>query len=522
MSDDAVPFGDQKPVADIRGIRVVVGATNILDRPKSSRLLKVRDFASAGFGKNYHFPLDDDVGLLFLEECLSPSRWAFATISTPIRPLDEACQNATILGWGKSRAVPDLLYASDGKLRSYVDRIQPYTVCQESYVDLNNGKVLAGFKNDIPFTELRNTISPDRHICHGGNTPSAACLGDSGGPVLVTDRATKRPVIIGVTSFGPTDTCSSSPNYAARVSTYALWIHEEIKSKSACLRYDLSNVFTSYPVTNRPQSRADRKGRCAPDHWQCQYSGACIQFDRVCDGRKDCDDASDESSHVCFGRNSAVNPFRPLVGIDIVGDAMGLRRVTSARTETDDTDDIDMAAPEDELDDKDDATLELIDNPGSVEPINTRLFAKWKQNFGHLVANYTDCPAAYALMDYVRKTHCRIEHDRVMAKVDKSSKSPRVAVTKSLLVSCDKLNDCLGGVTNIDELLDWIEHCSRAPDGVARSSLRIPSWIVDDFQPEIKFCKDARRFVEEETQRFHNAWVFAQKYDTLCQIDISK
>ena len=506
--DDATPFNEEKPVTDLRRVRVLIGATDALNRPKGSRMVKVRDFANAGYNNNYHFPMDNDVGLLFLSQCLSPHRWALATVPTPERSLDGACQNAYVVGWGKHKSVPDLLYKTDGKLRSYVDRIQPYAVCRESYVDLHNGKVYKGLKQSIPLKELHNTISPDRHLCYGGNTPSSSCFGDSGGPITITDPESGKPVIIGVTSFGPTRTCGSTPSYAARVSTYASWIHTMIQDKSACGRFDISRVFTSYPVTERPQSPTDRTGRCGSGRWQCEYSGECIDARNVCDGYPQCDDGSDEYEHVCLGDDSAANTESIPPPIEAVAASMGLVMMEDVDMNMDTSED-GPVGDNDEEDDDDGSDEDSVSDDAVF--LNTRLYSKWREEIGPLVINFSECPAVFALIEHIRDERCPAEYTKLVAGVKGASSNPRVAVTKVMLDSCEKLNECIGDPQNA-LLVAWVKHCTKAP----LPMLKPPDWIRFEFQPHVKFCRSAQSFADEEAQRIPNAMKFARKYDGEC------
>lgn len=505
--DDSTAFNDNKPVSDLRRIRVSVGTTDVLRRAKGSSMLTVRDYANAGYNTNYHFPMDNDIGLFFLSQCLKPAKWSFATIPTPTRPLDDSCQDANVLGWGKHKSVPDLLYKTDGKLRFYKDRIQPYAVCRESYVDLHNGKVLKGLKESIPYKELHNTISPDRHLCHGGNTASSSCFGDSGGPITVADPLTGKPVIIGITSFGPTSTCGSTPSYATRVSTYAGWIHSTIAAKSSCHEFDLASIFTTYPVVERRQSPTDRTGRCAPGQWQCEYSGSCIDVRNVCDGYPQCDDESDEAKHVCFGEDSAANTENIPPPIE---DLEGYLKVTSPDMEIEDP----LVGATTDGDD-DDGEQEEYSDADSVSDddlvINTRLYSKWRADSADISIHYSECPAIYSLLEHIRDNHCKIEYRAVIKGASRSSDNPRVPVSKSLLESCEKLNQCIGESRGT-LIVNWIKHCTKAP----MSSLRPPVWIRDRFKSHLEFCQSAQDYVDEEAQRIPSATKFARKYDKLC------
>jgi secreted trypsin-like serine protease len=504
--DDSTAFNDGKPVTDLRRVRASLGTSDVLKRSKGSSLIPVRDYANAGYNTNYHFPMDNDVGLFFLSDCLSPEKWSFATIPTPIRSLDDSCQNATVIGWGKHKSVPDQLYKSDGKLRSYVDRVQPYAVCRESYVDLHNGKVYKGLKQSIPYKELHNTISPDRHICHGGNTPSASCFGDSGGPITVDDPVSGRPVIIGVTSFGPTTTCGATPGYAARVSTYALWIHSMIVAKSTCVdKFDISSIFTSYPVIDRRQSPTDRTGRCGTGQWQCEYSGSCIPARNVCDGYPQCDDESDESEHVCLGNDNAANTENIPPAIQDLAESMGFRVPEATAGEMD----IDGPSAVSDVpgaggDDADSVAEDDL-------TINTRLYSKWRAKADGVAIHFSECPAAFELIQHVRDNHCKVEYRNVVNGVKRAGDNPRAVVPKALLDSCEKLNHCIGE-SQSTLLIGWIKHCIKAP----LPSLTPPDWIRSGFQSHITLCQDAQDFVDEEAQRIPTAMRFARKYDRYC------
>lgn len=39
--------------------------------------------------------------------------------------------------------------------------------------------------------------------------------------------------------------------------------------------------------------------RCRRDFWLCEQQNLCIHYNLLCDGQTDCDDGSDESSHIC-------------------------------------------------------------------------------------------------------------------------------------------------------------------------------------------------------------------------------
>ena len=143
--------------------------------------------------------------------------------------------------------------------------------------------------------------------------------------------------------------------------------------------------------------------------------------------------------------------------------------------------------------------------------MNTRLYSKWRDEFGEIVINYAECPAAYALMEHVRDNHCMVEYANVVNAVKEASDNPRVPVTKVLLGLCDRLNHCIGDPQNA-LLVGWVKYCSKAP----HSLLQPPAWIRYEFSPHLKFCRNAQSFVDEEAQRIPTAMAFARKYDKLC------
>ena len=519
VSDDSTPFNIQAPITNLSRLRVLLGSSNFEDRPEGARLVKVRDYANAGYNQNLHFPMDNDVGLLFLDSCISPKVWPMAQVSTPAKSLDDACQKATLAGWGKHKAVPDLLYKSNGQLNAYEDTIQPYAVCREWYVDTHQKRIPRGLRQPLPPKELLNSISPDRHLCHGGDTESSTCFGDSGGPLFVTDPETGNRVVVGVTSFGTTDTCGGGPSFVARVSTYTTWIHSMIESKSRC-KYPMEKVFLTYPLTERPQSATDRTGRCGAGKWQCVYSGTCIDARNVCDGYAQCDDGSDEDQRVCKGEFAASNTESLPPPIELVAAIMGLGISIELPdgVEMDDAPEAAVAAggadSEMEADDVDEeewdgeVTLEDIMPDGVY--LNTRAYSKWRERYEEHLIHYTECPMAFALIDHIAHERCAGEYEAFNANVERAGVNPR-AVPKYLLESCDRLTACIGE-PGPSLLKAWIEHCDKAP----HSTQRPPEWIWRTFKSHLKFCKSARPFAEQESHRADDAAAFKAKYGRFC------
>jgi hypothetical protein len=61
--------------------------------------------------------------------------------------------------------------------------------------------------------------------------------------------------------------------------------------------YNNALMFVTYPVSER--SSFSREGRCGTGEWQCEVSGSCIKSELVCNGKVECDDASDEDAYFC-------------------------------------------------------------------------------------------------------------------------------------------------------------------------------------------------------------------------------
>ena len=519
VSDDSTPAGVQKPLTDLGRIRVLLGASNSLDRPLGSRLVRVRDYANAGYNTNFHFPMDNDVGLLFLDTCLSPRSWPTVQIATPEKSLDEGCSKGTLIGWGKHKAVPDFLYKSNGQLHAYQDRIQPYHVCRDWYVNTNSKNIPRDLRQAVPMKELYDTLSPDRHLCHGGDSESSTCFGDSGGPLLVTDPETGNPVVVGVTSFGIGKTCGGGPSIVARVSTYATWIESMMKAKSKCASADSSVAFATYPLTERRQSATDRTGRCGSGKWQCMYSGSCIDARNVCDGFEHCDDGSDEAEDVCQGEYATSNLARIPPPIELVAAVMGLEVVAVEDGDESDMDGADEDANGMDIADGDESSDEEPeqDHEFGIEDVlpegvylNTREMSKWRETYEHLLIHYTECPAAFALIEHITESQCTAEYARLGESIKRVGTNPR-GIPKYLLDACDGLNACIGNPAPA-LLLAWIKHCDKAPLKMQRP----PAWIQDKFRPQLKFCREVRSFAEDESRRSSDALAFRAKYGKYC------
>jgi len=250
----------------------------------------------------------------------------------------------------------------------------------------------------------------------------------------------------------------------------------------------------------------------------------CINIRNVCDRHPHCDDGSDEFDDVCLGENDAANTDDLPPPIEIVSGSMGLGIVEvdedgklvlpDDKQGAEDEIGMDIAEDGDREDDSaEDDGPEVAISDILIDGIylNTRLFSKWREENEAVLIAYTECPAAYGLITHVRDTHCSDAYSAVKQSVKQAGDNPRSVVPKHLLDACSALNTCIGEPQN-KLLIKWIKHCNRAPHSV----LRPPQWISGEFNSQLKFCKDADEYFEEESQRGPAAEKFARKYAGAC------
>ncbi|MFO0006255.1 MAG: trypsin-like serine protease, partial [bacterium] len=120
----------------------------------------------------------------------------------------------TSTGFGRHKNLPKEVYVSDGKLRVIKDTVHSWDTCKRA----NDDAMSEYF--DTPREILEHMILPEKHICAGGDSVWSTCNGDSGGPVFADfPTVSSDPILVGVTSFGPSGFCGISPDYSARVSS---------------------------------------------------------------------------------------------------------------------------------------------------------------------------------------------------------------------------------------------------------------------------------------------------------------
>ena len=301
---------------------VLLGSDNYrnLTSASGAKLAKVSRIANRGYGMNLRFPLDDDIGLVFLSNLVETVPGQIETIKI-LTTLDEteSCQPVTSVGFGRSANVPSEIFVNDGKLRALENDVLHSTqTCRSAYIEAHRrfaSNIEEGSKSD---DELGLEISESKHFCSGGSSVASTCFGDSGGPVVVAGS------VAGVISFGPLTECMLSPDYAAKVGPYAQWIHDQVSLLSNS-SHPVSDIFTSWPP---PPEKEIPKGRCP--EWQCAVTGQCIALSAVCDGKVDCVDGSDEEVDFChIAKNDEKaklerkeNEWRSPIGIDAEFDAL--------------------------------------------------------------------------------------------------------------------------------------------------------------------------------------------------------
>jgi len=319
------------PPHPISNMAVIIGSRN----PRLGNdgvVVPVKSVINAGYSRSSAiFSIDDDVGLIFLSQCVSMVPGSITTAKVATLATEPASPNAviTIQGHGINANIPDQLRTDDSSLRYMKSALQTYDVCINAAVSISmqlqgtdpsvlDNPLYAGLK-----AYYYSQIVPEKTICAGGNTfPYSACNGDSGGGWIDSTTISGVNQLIGVVSFhidsSKTDTfCGYSPNYGARVAFYADWIREKILANSLnCTGWDISQTFASSnvaPMMSSQYSSVMRATRCTPfTQFQC-YSGRCLDWGQVCNSNLNCGsgDNSDEDSTMCDGNGPVLHADVP-------------------------------------------------------------------------------------------------------------------------------------------------------------------------------------------------------------------
>ena len=285
---------------DTSDLFVLAGSTDydMNDWSSKSRLVKVKQGVHAGYATNIRFPMDGDLALLELEDCIEAiqGQIAYARIATILtEPANDNCQSMTVSGFGQISNAPEPIRDADGRRRVITDIAHTHSVCRDAYVEAHHR--LGSSPDEI----LQDTVIPEMFFCTGGSSLHSVCYGDSGGG-YVAPLEEDIVQLVGVVSFGVGDFCTTSPDYSLRLSFHAQWILDQLESGfSTCPSWNGSweKSFASWPLPEITQfSDVYLSSRC-PTEWQCQDGRGCIDLSRVCDNQPDCEDGSDEDIDYC-------------------------------------------------------------------------------------------------------------------------------------------------------------------------------------------------------------------------------
>lgn len=88
--------------------------------------------------------------------------------------------------------------------------------------------------NDMVCRSAFPSTYTSSNVCTSGRNGKSTCMGDSGGPLIVRKKKSKKYILIGITSFGSIFGCNKGfPSAYTRVSSFTDWIESN------------SNVFRS-------------------------------------------------------------------------------------------------------------------------------------------------------------------------------------------------------------------------------------------------------------------------------------
>ena len=244
------------------------------------------------FGINPAFPLDNDVAVLTLSECLKkvPGSLEWINISSPDNPSDETCSKVKIAGFGLTSNRPWNLETGDGMLREIVDTVHSDSVCREAYIQ----SALAAEGVKSPTARISKTFDPDMLKCSGGDSEGAVGPSEGGAGVVTKDGKSGELVLVGVCTKIPDEFFGRSPEIWTRVARYYSWIRDQLVS---CGNWEVGKVM---PAASAELERKNTdSGRCPRGKWQCPTSLECIERKQVCDSKPHCADGFDEKIPYC-------------------------------------------------------------------------------------------------------------------------------------------------------------------------------------------------------------------------------
>eukprot|EP01025_Chloroclados_australasicus_P044197 TRINITY_DN476_c0_g1_i1.p1 TRINITY_DN476_c0_g1~~TRINITY_DN476_c0_g1_i1.p1 ORF type:complete len:488 (-),score=16.00 TRINITY_DN476_c0_g1_i1:862-2325(-) len=201
----------------------------------------------------------NDIALLLLEDKFTYSAGdPFVNIAESSQ---EFLQNFTIYGWGRMEQGednPTIFRTSVRPLQVAPQNLLPITDCVQKisnhyhsnyWVNMDQSQWLCGTYTD--FSRANLTVD--------------ACVGDSGGPLLMATSDSSLPTVqVGVTSWGPEQSCQGVdglPGVYTRIDTHLGWINQviaeiesEIREDSEEIKSNLVNSTTPIAVSTPVQS----------------------------------------------------------------------------------------------------------------------------------------------------------------------------------------------------------------------------------------------------------------------------
>jgi secreted trypsin-like serine protease len=488
------------PSVPLENMFVLMGSSDwkTLDASTGARLVKAVKVINRGYSRNLKYRLDNDVGLVFLADCVETVSGMIQTIPLATSKTEalNSCSPIVSLGFGKHSAVPGEIFVHDGKLRSlYGDTVHSIDTCQLAYIE---GRKREGFSGNL------DDVDSVMHFCAGGDTVPSLCHGDSGGPVI--SRARDGSIHqAGIVSFGGLSVCMSSPDYSSRVSAHSAWIRDQILGyRQTCPGWSIEKAFSSWPLPDTDP--VPSSSRCLDNKWQCAISGQCIDISSVCDGIPNCEDNSDEDEMYCrveYARNrnggfvlhnipgELEAEFEALVAENVVPSALtsiGKAKFSSSAT--------DRIVP-----------VVIV---GMLESVDTRTRGWGGSSIlfeNPVPGDELSClDSSFIVKVHDLLIHCSPHFSAVLKEIGTAKSSGNNVLSQVLINSCSSLNKCLSD-TFISRLFQCRSHN--------------PGLLFPQYWSMLNFCGPRlSQLLMLEGGKAEYASNFATNFGTVCPTDV--